>query len=195
MTNRAVFLDRDGVINQIVYRDGRPGSPRDVNELALTQGAANAVESLQVHGFRVFMITNQPEVARGTLHQANLEAIMDVIRENCAVDDVAICVHDDADRCNCRKPKPGMLTALAERWSIDLTRSFVVGDTWRDMEAGLAAGCCTLLIDQPYNAGARADLHVASLSAAVVAILSMPERARKLLPLPPRGRGHGIGPA
>jgi D-glycero-D-manno-heptose 1,7-bisphosphate phosphatase len=171
MNQRAVFLDRDGVINEIVDRDGQPGSPRHPGELVMTQGVDDCVQRLRREGFRAFIITNQPEVARGTLEGAQLAALMALVRAQCTVDDVRICPHDDVHACECRKPKPGMITSLARQWSIDLGQSFVIGDSRRDMDAGRAAGCLTLLIDRPYNAGVDADVHVVSLATAVSEVL------------------------
>lgn len=171
MNGAAVFLDRDGVLNRIVPRDGHPGSPRSLDEFVVDDEAPRAVARLREAGFRTFIITNQPDIARGLLPSSELEAMMDVLRRRVEVDDARVCRHDDADACACRKPKPGMILDLAARWSIDLARSYVIGDSWKDMEASRAAGCRGILIERPYNVGTRFMARVASLDEAVDLIL------------------------
>ncbi|MBX6366266.1 MAG: HAD-IIIA family hydrolase, partial [Gemmatimonadetes bacterium] len=132
----AVFLDRDGVLNAVVWRDGRPGSPRRPEELVLEAGAAAAVARLRAGGYLVFVVTNQPDVARGRLTEAALKELMSRVVAEVPLDDWRVCIHDDVDGCECRKPKPGMVQELARVWGVDLAASYLVGDSWRDMEAG-----------------------------------------------------------
>jgi D-glycero-D-manno-heptose 1,7-bisphosphate phosphatase len=167
---QAVFLDRDGVLNRVVTRQGRPASPRSLEELALEPGAAPAVAALRAAGFLVFVVTNQPDLARGLLSPAVHEAMVARVREAVGPDEVVVCPHDDADACPCRKPRPGMLLRLAERWGVDLASSYMVGDTWKDMEAGRAVGCGVILIRADYNRGVAADHAVASLAEATAVI-------------------------
>lgn len=166
---RAVFLDRDGVLNRVVLRDGGAGggevigSPRTVAEFSLTEGAAEVVSRLRGAGYLAFVVTNQPDIERGLLDPAELEAMSAILRDEVGVDEVVVCPHDDAAGCRCRKPKPGMLEELAARWGVDLSASYMVGDSWRDMEAGRAAGCTTVLVRRPYNEGVSADVVVREL--------------------------------
>lgn len=173
----AVFLDRDGVLNELVHRDGHALSPRHVTEFRLVAGAAEAVQRLRRLGFGVFVITNQPDVARGFMAPSELEAMTSRLKEAIRPDGVAICPHDDADDCNCRKPRPGLLVGLASQWSLRLARSFVVGDSWRDIEAGRRAGCHTIFVDLGMGQVPRlepgADRVVHSLSEAVTYIESL----------------------
>ena len=175
MSERAVFLDRDGVLNHVVTRDGRPASPRTLEELQLVPGGAAAVARLRAAGFRTLVVTNQPDVARGLLPPAVLGQMMERIGRETGVDDMAWCPHDDADGCACRKPLPGMIHTLAERWRVDPRRSFLVGDGWKDMAAGRAASCTTVLLSRAYNAGTRSTLACADLDGAVSAILEAAE--------------------
>ena len=163
---RAVFLDRDGVVNEVVFRDGTPGSPRSIEEFVLADGIAIAVARLQAHGFRVFVVTNQPDVARGMLSPTTLEEMLATVRR-LGVDDIMVCPHDEEAGCSCRKPRPGMLEALAERWGISLHDSLLIGDSWKDVEAGRAAGCQTIILHKDYNEGTNADFRVADLAAAM----------------------------
>ena len=146
----AVFLDRDGVLNEALVTDGRPASPRRVEELRVIETARTACTQLRAHGLLLLVVTNQPEIARGTLSQAEAESINDVLRREVPVDSVYVCAHDDAAGCQCRKPKPGLLLTAAAEWDVDLTASFMVGDRWRDIEAGERAGCTTVFIDGHY---------------------------------------------
>jgi histidinol-phosphate phosphatase family protein len=162
----AVFLDRDGVLNEVIVRDGHPASPRCVAELELVADIG-VVHELRAAGYRVFIITNQPDVARGLMPAHELEAMMQRIAARIPVDEYAVCPHEDDDACDCRKPLPGMIHGLAERWNVDLSRSWVIGDTWRDIDTARAAGCGSILIRRWYNDGVHADHEVSSLAEAV----------------------------
>lgn len=148
---RAVFLDRDGVINRAVVREGRPYPPASVEALELLPGVAEALTRLHDAGYRLVVVTNQPDIARGTQDRAVVDAMHARIAAVLPVDEFRVCAHDDADRCDCRKPKPGLLRSAAQAAGIDLGASFMVGDRWRDIEAGRAAGCRTIFIDYDYS--------------------------------------------
>lgn len=162
-----VFLDRDGVLNELVERDGIRASPRRLADFRLLAGAAAAVRRLQERGCLVFVVTNQPDVGRGHLSAGELERMHRVLLDAVRVQELVVCPHDDADGCDCRKPKPGMLVALAARWGVDLARSYVVGDSWKDVEAGRRAGCRTVLIGSPDGRSAAADAIAGTLEEAV----------------------------
>ena len=130
------------------------------------------VAELRAAGFRVFAVTNQPDVARGLVSSAASAAIMDAVRSAVGLEDVRVCPHDDGDGCGCRKPLPGMIRELAHEWGVDLTRSYVVGDRWRDVDAGHAAGCTTVLLRRPYNAEVGADVIVETLHDAARVMLT-----------------------
>ena len=168
---RAVFLDRDGVLNDVVMRNGAPESPRALDQLVLAADIG-AVQRLKDAGFLLFLITNQPDIARGNVTEEYLDAIVERIRVHVPLDDVRFCPHDDADGCECRKPKPGMILDLAREWHVDMPRSFVIGDMWRDAGAARAAGIRSILIRRDYNVDAEPDLEVTSLTEAVEAVLS-----------------------
>lgn len=170
---RAVFLDRDGVLVRPVIRDGKPFAPLKAEELALLPGAAEAVARLKVAGFVTVVVTNQPDVARGDVAQAVVEAMHARLMEWLPLDAVRACWHDDADACPCRKPKPGLILDAARDFGIDLAASFLVGDRWRDVGAGKAAGVTTLFIDYGYDERRPdpPDHTVANLAAAVAVIL------------------------
>jgi D-glycero-D-manno-heptose 1,7-bisphosphate phosphatase len=169
VTARAVFLDRDGVLNKAVVRDGRPYPPSSLAELELLPGVEAALHRLRAEGCRLVVVTNQPDVARGAQSQKTVELMHAWLRERLPLDDIRVCYHDDRDDCSCRKPRPGLLLDAARDHHIDLTRSFMVGDRWRDVEAGRRAGCRTVLVDCCYDEPLPnpPDARVASLSQAV----------------------------
>jgi D-glycero-D-manno-heptose 1,7-bisphosphate phosphatase len=148
---RAVFLDRDGVLNEAVIRDGKPYPPATASEVRIVSGAPEAMATLKELGLSLIVVTNQPDVARGTQSGETVEAIHQRIGAALPVDDFLTCTHDDADGCACRKPKPGLILDGAARHGVDLRRSFMVGDRWRDIDAGHAAGCRTVWIDSGYR--------------------------------------------
>ena len=150
MTNRAVFLDRDGVINRAIVVDGRPYAPRSFGEFRLMPGARACVGRLRAAGLKVVVVTNQPDVARKLIDPAELEKMNQRLISELAVDAVKVCAHRQDEGCNCRKPRPGMLVAAAAELGIALGRSYMVGDRWSDVEAGHAAGCYTLKIERGY---------------------------------------------
>jgi len=174
---RAVFLDRDGVLNHAVVRDGKPHPPADAAAMTIVAGAAEALLRLRRRDFRLIVVTNQPDVARGTQSREAVEAMHAKLRAALPVDEVVVCWHD-GDACDCRKPKPGALLDAARRHGVDLSQSFLVGDRWRDIEAGQRAGVRCLFIDhgyderQPEGAFVRVD----SIVRAAEEILRMSER-------------------
>ena len=174
---RAVFLDRDGVINQAIVRDGKPYPPSGVSELKIVEGAAEALRDLKRAGFLLIVVTNQPDIARGTRSPVSVDAIHQALRETVPLDDVFVCPHDDADHCDCRKPLPGLLLRAAEKHDIDMQHSFMVGDRWRDVDAGSSAGCATVWIDYGYRekrSVAEPSATVDSIRAAADWILRQP---------------------
>lgn len=173
MTMRAVFLDRDGVLNRAIVRDGKPFPPASLAEMEILPGAVEAAQSLARAGFLLIVVTNQPDVARGTTAKETVEDINGAIGEAMPIAEFRTCYHDGPDGCDCRKPKPGALLAAAREHGIDLERSFMVGDRWRDVEAGRAAGCQTVFIDYGYDEKQpdHVDFSVGSLEEAARRIL------------------------
>jgi D-glycero-D-manno-heptose 1,7-bisphosphate phosphatase len=169
----AVFLDRDGVLNVAPVRDGRPHPPATVDELRLLPGVGEACRKMKEAGLVLVVVTNQPDVARGATDVARVDAINDALRARLPIDEIAVCPHDDADHCSCRKPKPGLLVESATRWHVDLAASVLVGDRWRDVEAGRAAGTVTVFVDRGYDEArpVKPDLVVSELMDAVPFIL------------------------
>jgi D-glycero-D-manno-heptose 1,7-bisphosphate phosphatase len=148
---RAIFLDRDGVLNRALVRDGLPYPPIELAEVEILYGVPEALSALKEAGYFLITVSNQPDVARGNLARDTVEAINAYLGEMLPIDRFIMCYHDSADGCVCRKPKPGMLSAGALEFNIDLSESYMVGDRWRDIEAGKYAGCKTVFIDYGYD--------------------------------------------
>jgi D-sedoheptulose 7-phosphate isomerase len=168
-SRRAVFLDRDGVLNRAILRNGKPYPPTSVEQLEVLVGVPDALHELKRHDFELVVVSNQPDVARGTLSHKVVEQMNQRLKSLLPLDEFFVCYHTDEDKCTCRKPKPGLLLQAAEKLNIDLPGSFMVGDRWRDIEAGQTAGCKTVLIDNDYDEKSPAkepDLRVNSLSQA-----------------------------
>ena len=167
----AVFLDRDGVINRAILRDGRPHPPASLEELEILAGVPAALRRLKEAGFRLVVVTNQPDVARGTQTRAAVEQLHGMLQATLPIDEIRVCYHDDRDRCSCRKPAPGLLLAHPAH---ELSRSVMVGDRWRDVEAGQRAGVRTILVGTGYDErDVSPDFRVESLAEAASTILSM----------------------
>ena len=173
MSQRAVFLDRDGVINRAPVREGKPHPPSSVAELEILPGVAGALEQLKKAGFLLIVVTNQPDVARGTTTREVVEAIHARLADTLPIDKFVVCYHDTVDECDCRKPRAGMLLTCAKEFQIDLAASYMVGDRWRDIEAGRRAGCKTFFVDYGYDEESPRDydFRVGSLAEAASVIL------------------------
>lgn len=149
--NRAVFLDRDGVINRAIVRDGKPFPPDNLGQLEILPGVREALDKLHAANYLLIVVTNQPDVARGTAKQEDVEEMNAYLSSQLPIDEFRTCYHDNQDGCQCRKPSPGSLLDAAKQHQIDLSKSFMVGDRWRDIEAGAAAGCKTFYINNRYS--------------------------------------------
>lgn len=150
MRRKAIFLDRDGVLNAAIVRNGKPYPPSSLSELSIPKDVPSALNSLKAAGFVLIGATNQPDVARGSTLRSLVEAINAEIMKTCPLDEIRVCYHDDVDGCMCRKPLPGLLLDAANDYSLDLSQSVMIGDRWKDIEAGQRAGCKTIWLDQKY---------------------------------------------
>ena len=148
---KAVLLDRDGVINEAVVKEMRPFPPNNLEELKIIAGVEEALINLSNKGFKLIVVTNQPDVKRGKTSLEQVNKINIYLQEILPIDAIYCCFHDDQDNCNCRKPKPGLIEKAYDEFSINSSETYMVGDRWRDVEAGFAAGCRTFFIDYGYN--------------------------------------------
>lgn len=174
--NAAVFLDRDGVLNETVVRDGRPYPPASLADAILLPDAMASVWRLKAEGFVTVVVTNQPDVAKGIQDRKVVDDINAMILQKTKVDAVKVCWCLEGDDCPCYKPKPGMLLEASREMNLDISRSYMVGDRWRDIGAGINAGCKTILIERGYDESGpyRPDISVNSLAEAVDFILAAP---------------------
>jgi D-glycero-D-manno-heptose 1,7-bisphosphate phosphatase len=177
MRRPAVFLDRDGVINRALVCNGIPCPPASRQDLTILPRVAEALEALTARGYALVVVTNQPDVARGTSSRSAVELIHATLRSELCLDAILTCFHDSADHCDCRKPKPGLLLRAARDLDIELAASFMVGDRWRDIEAGQRAGCRTFFIDAGYEERqpVSCDFRVGSLGEAADIVLALAE--------------------
>lgn len=169
---KTAFVDRDGVINRTMIREGRPFAPALAEDVEILPCVHEALERLRAAGYYIAVVTNQPDIARGTTTWEQVNAIHAMLRTRLGLEDIRVCPHDDADDCDCRKPKPGLL--LREPHA-DMATSVMVGDRWRDIEAGRAAGCAvTILVDYGYDEPMPHEptVRVASLADAVSWLLN-----------------------
>lgn len=177
--NRAIFLDRDGVLNRPVVREGRPFPPAHIDEFELYPDAVEGCARLKAAGFLLVVVTNQPDVGRGTQSRGSVEAMHAKLRAAIpSLDAIEVCFHAGAaqgEPCECRKPKPGMLLRAAAALNIELKQSFLIGDRWRDVDCAHAAGCRAVFIDHGYSETLREkpEFTVSNLREAVSAILKV----------------------
>lgn len=172
---RAIFFDRDGTLTNTFVRDNKPYGPTDPSKLALLPGASQAVKKAKNLGFLTIVVSNQPDIALGKIDENTKTKIEEKFQELIKANDVPIdaiyyCNHHPKSInpnypkvCECRKPKPGMILDAAKDWNIALNNSWVVGDTDKDINAGKAAGCKTILIKKPYSGVCQPDLVVGNL--------------------------------
>ena len=148
---KAIFLDRDGVINKIFIKNNLPFSPPTFDLLEILPGVKESILRLKKLNFVCLVVTNQPDVSRGKIEKKIVIKMNNYLKDEIKLDDIFVCYHDDADNCKCRKPKPGLLLEACKKWNIDLKRSYMIGDRWKDIEAGKSAGCKTIFIDCNYK--------------------------------------------
>jgi D-glycero-D-manno-heptose 1,7-bisphosphate phosphatase len=148
---RAVFLDRDGVINLAYIRNGKSYPPKDLSQLVILTGVEESVKKLRKFGFEVVVVTNQPDISNGNSSYEMVHKLHKEIQLLTGIKNYYICPHVEVDRCSCRKPMPGLLLEAAKDLNLDLKKSYMVGDRWRDVSAGQSAGCKNFFIDYNYR--------------------------------------------
>ena len=149
--NQAIFFDRDGVLNELISRDDGYFSPRELHHFNIRKGIVETLKKLKDDGYLNIVVSNQPDISRGLLSIDELEKMTKKLNDELMIDDVLYCIHDDLDYCRCRKPKPGLILKAAEKWNIDLTRSFLIGDTSKDIEAAINANINYFLLENNFN--------------------------------------------
>ena len=148
---KAIFLDRDGVINKTFIKNGLPFSPSSFDQLKILPGVKESILRLKKLNFLCLVVTNQPDVSRGKIEKKTVIEMNNYLKDEIKLDDFFVCYHDDHDNCKCRKPKPGLLLEASKKWNIDLKKSYMIGDRWKDIESGRCVGCKTIFIDYNYK--------------------------------------------
>ena len=173
--NKGVFLDRDGVLNKAIVRNGKPFPPANDKEFEVLEGVEEALILLRNSNFKIIVVTNQPDLSRGKITLEQVNHFHSILQEKLNIHDFYICPHDDFHECLCRKPKPGLITKSALENKVDLSNSYLVGDRWRDIEAGQSAGCKCFYISSGYKERLPLEpyLEVQSLLEASKIILEM----------------------
>jgi D-glycero-D-manno-heptose 1,7-bisphosphate phosphatase len=151
MMRPAIFLDRDGVINRPLIRGRKPYPPLCLAELEILPGVPAALSALKSAGYCLVVVTNQPDIARGAVPRTVVDSMNGWLTSVLPLDAVFTCAHDDVDHCECRKPAPGLITQAARELHLECAASHMIGDRWRDIEAGRRAGCKTFFIDCGYE--------------------------------------------
>lgn len=173
---KTIFLDSDGVLNLALLKDGKPVAPPTLAELVIPSEVQPALNRLKAAGYLLICVTNKPDIERGLMTQETVDAIFKKLRQNLPLDDIFVCYSEDSD---CYKPKPGLLFDATKKYHIDLANSYMIGDRWRDVEAGKSAGCKTIWIDHGYQndkiPSPAADCTVHSLTDATEWILAQKE--------------------
>jgi D-glycero-D-manno-heptose 1,7-bisphosphate phosphatase len=164
---KAVFFDRDGVINHLVKRDRSYYSPQKFEDFKIVDDAKEVVNHVHEMGYLAIIISNQPDISRGKLAQSELDKMTDMLYKELNIDDVFYCIHDDDNDTGCRKPAPGLFYTAQKKDNIDLNKSFMIGDTWKDVEAAKNAGISMILIRKDYNKELVVENDVQNLSEAV----------------------------
>jgi D-glycero-D-manno-heptose 1,7-bisphosphate phosphatase len=172
---KTAFLDRDGVINNVIVKNNKVFSPRRFVEFTLTPNIARYIDRIKEAGYLVIVVTNQPDISRAKLNIHELEKMHNKIRNELDVDDIFVCPHDDSDNCVCRKPKPGMVIEAKKKYDIDLANSFLIGDSWKDIDAAKRSGCREILINASYNQDIDCVNRVNNLSEAISLITRIHE--------------------
>ena len=168
-----VFIERDGILNQVRVERGHQVSPLTVEDFRMELEAAPVLSRLKAAGLLLFATTNQPGLSRGYQSRRELDRMHDLLRATFPLDDILVCPHDEVDHCPCRKPKPGLLVEASFKHRIHLDHSFVVSDKWQDAEAARSVGCTSLLLESPWLGNVHRDFVLPNLVAIVEKILTL----------------------
>jgi D-glycero-D-manno-heptose 1,7-bisphosphate phosphatase len=170
---QGVFIERDGILNQVRIERGHQVAPLMMSEFRLNADAAPLLEKLKAAGFILIVTSNQPGLSRGYQSRRELDRMHDLLRATFPIQDILICPHDETDRCPCRKPKPGLLIEAGFKWHLHLDRSFVISDKWPDAEAARTAGCTSLMLQSPWIRNVHRDFLLPDLESIVEKILQL----------------------
>jgi D-glycero-D-manno-heptose 1,7-bisphosphate phosphatase len=168
-----VFIERDGVLNKMRMNGDHPLVPLTATEFEINPEALSLLKRLKAAGLILIATTNQPGLSQGQLSRRELDRMHDLLRRSLPLDDIYTCPHAEADRCPCRKPKPGLMLEARFKWHLDLERSFVISDKWYDASAARSVGCTSLILKSPWVGSVHHDFLMPNLPAAVDKILQL----------------------
>ena len=151
LVSRAVFLDRDGVLNKAIVKNGKPFPPSSMADFEIFPNLEGLLKEIKALNFLLIVVTNQPDVVRGIISKKVVDQFNFFLQQALPIDEIRVCYHDESDNCRCRKPKAGSLLSAAVDHNLDLSSSYMVGDRWRDIDAGKKAGCKTIFVDYKYS--------------------------------------------
>ena len=170
---QGVFIERDGVLNQVRVERQHQVSPLTLEEFHVNEALAPLLGKLKAAGLLLIVTSNQPGLSRGYQSRRELDRMHDRLRRVLPLDDILVCPHDEIDRCPCRKPKPGLLVEAGFKWHLDLDHSFVISDKWQDAEAARAAGCTSMIFESPWVGAVHHDFLLQNFRAAVEKVLQL----------------------
>lgn len=170
---RAVFFERDGILNEARSGPKHQVSPLTIEEFKINTSAKGPMQLLKAAGFVLVATTNQPGISRGYQSRRELDRIHDLLRRVLPLDDIFVCAHDESDHCPCRKPQPGLFIEAAFKWHLNLDHSFVISDKWQDAEAARTTGCTSLLVKSPWLGNVHRDFVLSDLQSTVDKILQL----------------------
>ena len=147
---KAVFFDRDGVLNKLINRDGGYYSPRKFGDFKIFSQSLELTNYSKKKGYLNIVVSNQPDISRGLLDMKELDRMTNELLNKLLIDDIFYCFHDDK-QCTCRKPLPGLIFSAQQKWNIDLKKSLMIGDTKKDLGAATNANLDFILINKDYN--------------------------------------------
>jgi D-glycero-D-manno-heptose 1,7-bisphosphate phosphatase len=175
---QAVFIERDGVLNEARVEKQQQVSPLTLEDFRPYESAGALLKKLKAAGFVLVATTNQPGLSRGYQSRREMDRMHDRLRKLLPLDDLLVCAHDESDRCPCRKPKPGLIVEAGFKWQLDLDHSFVISDKWQDAEAARIAGCTSLLLKSPWNGTVHRDFVLPDLASIVDKIIQLKTAGR-----------------
>src|SRR5215207_9175497 len=178
---KAVFIERDGVLNEVQPGPKNQIAPLTLEEFKVRKDAEPSLAKLKKAGFVLIVTSNQPGLSRGYQSRRELDRMHDMVRREFPIDDIMVCPHDEADHCPCRKPRPGLLIEAAFKWHLNLDQSYVISDKWQDAEAARTAGCTSLLIHSPWVGKVHRDFVLPDLGAVVDKILQLQTAGRAMV--------------
>src|SRR4026209_2129371 len=170
---KAVFIERDGILNEVRHGPRQQITPLTMEEFVLKTERQRHLRRLKEAGFVLIATTNQPGLSRGYQSRHELDRMHDLLRRTFPLDEILGCPHDENDHCPCRKPRPGLLIEAAFKWHLNLDHSFVISDKWQDAEAARTAGCTSLLVKSPWVGRVHHDLVLDDVEAIADKILRL----------------------